>query len=78
MKFSRNYLYFRRHFGDLVKKHGGRMVVISGGRLVGSCGPDRSKDLARMVDHVRKARPNEVPFVSPVPSRRELQHGLLL
>ncbi len=75
---SANYRYFRKHFTRLVERHGGRMVVIARGRLVGSCPRASSTRLTRMVDRVRHDYPDEIPLVTPVPTLRELANPLIL
>jgi len=77
-KLSRNYLYFHRHFNELAKKHGGRMIVISGGRIFGVCGNEKPRELSRLVEKARLSSPREIPFVSPVPTVKELASPLLL
>jgi len=75
---SKNYLYFHRHFNELARKHGGRMIVISGGRIFGVCRNEQPKELSRLVEKARQASPLEAPFVSPVPTVKELASPLLL
>jgi len=78
VRMSRNYRYFHRHFNELAKRHGGRMIVISGGRIFGVCRNERPRELSRLVEEARRASPQEVPFVSPVPTVKELASPLLL
>lgn len=75
---SQNYRYFRRHFNSLVKRHGGRMVVIAKGRLVGSSPHSNPNRLLRLIGSVKQNDPKEVPFVTPVPTVKELANPLLL
>jgi len=75
---SKNFTYFRRHFNELAKKHGGQMIVISDGRVFGVCRNERPRELSRLVERARKATPREAPFVSPVPTIKELASPLLL
>ncbi len=41
------------------KKHGGKYVVISGGKLIGS-----GRDLTRLLAVARQRNPKETPFVA--------------
>ena len=75
---SANYRYFRKHFNRLVERHGGRMVVIARGRFVGSCTHASRGRLRRMVARIREEHPREIPFVTPVPTARDLASPLLL
>lgn len=75
---SANYRYFRRNFNRLVRNHGGRMVVIARGRLVGTCPHASPNRLLRLIAQVRREHPREVPFVTPVPTVKELATPLLL
>jgi len=77
-KLGRNYRYFRQHFSELAARHGGRIVVIAGGRLLGACPKGRSRELARIIKQARVDRPDEVPLVTPVPTLRQLANPLLL
>ncbi len=77
-QLSKNFSYFRRHFSDLAKRHGGQMIVISGGRLLGACKMTQSRTLAKLVGRARRIHPRDVPFVSPVPTAKDLATGFLI
>jgi len=75
---SRNYRYFRKHFEGLTRRHGGGVVVIAGGRLVGTCRRKNLRQVALLVERARRADPLEPPFVAPVPTVKELGTPLLI
>lgn len=77
-RLSPNYRYFRKHFGQLAERYGGRMVVIASGRFYGSCSRTSPLRLQRMVDRARKEFPRDLPLVTPVPTLKELAKPLLL
>jgi hypothetical protein len=49
------------------RRHGGKYVVIVGGRLIGS-----GQDLARLLRLARKRRPRETPFVARMRNPKRL------
>lgn len=77
-KVSRNYRFFQRNFTSLSKRHGGGVVVIAGGRLVGTCRRTDHRTVSRLVARARAEHPNEAPFVAPIPSSKELATPLLI
>lgn len=65
-----NDAYFTKHLEKLVKAHGGKWVVIAGGRLIGV---GREGDLKRLAALARKRYPQDIPLITPIPRREELE-----
>jgi hypothetical protein len=61
--------YFTKHFATLVRKHGGKWIVLSEGKLIGI---GESKDLPGLMQKARAASPTP-PFMAPIPTPEELQ-----
>lgn len=66
---NRNDLYLRKHLQGLIARHGGKWIVISGGRQVG-VGSKRS--LKRFFKLAREKNPHETPLISPIPTREQV------
>ena len=49
------------------KKHGGKYVVISGGKLIGS-----GRDLTKLLAAARRRHPRETPFVARMRDPRKI------
>lgn len=77
-KTSANYLCFLRHFEKLVKRHGGRVVVIADGKIVGTCGFKDQRRANRLVGRARQLDPEGIPFVGPLPTRKVLATPLFI
>lgn len=71
---SPNDTYFQKNLSRLIKRHGGKWVVVAKGRAVAVCA---KKDLKRFFDLAKKRYPGEIPLVSPIPTREEI-HCILL
>ncbi len=65
-----NDVCFRKHLPNLVKVHGGKWVVIAGGRLIGVAGEAELKKLTALA---RKRYPKDVPLIAPIPRKEELE-----
>jgi len=77
-KVTKNYGYFHRHFHRLAKRYGGKVIVIAGGRVVGTCRKTDSRKMARLVASAQLTHPSDIPFVAPVPTTKELATPLLI
>jgi len=62
--------YFARNFPSLVRKHGGKWIVLVQGRLVGIAGKDK---LAHLISKARAQYPASTPFIAPIPTRDEIE-----
>ncbi len=63
-------LYFRKHFSQLVRDHGGKWIVLVEGNLIGI----RKKDKIRSLVSKAKARyPDSTLFIAPIPTKDELE-----
>ncbi len=62
--------YFTKHLQDLIKTHGGKWVVIAGGRLVGV---GHEEELKKLTALGRKRFPKSIPLVAPIPRKEELE-----
>jgi hypothetical protein len=65
-----NDAYFTKHLEKLVKAHGGKWVVIAGGRLIGV---GREEQLKKLAASARKRYPKDIPLMAPIPRREELE-----
>ncbi len=71
---NRNDAYLRKNLKRLMSRHGGQWAVISGGRLIGI---GSKKSLKRYFELAKKKNPNEIPLVSPIPTKEQV-HCILL
>ena len=55
---------------DFVKSHGGKWVVIAGGKVIGFADKE---GLSRVVKRARKRFPGDTPLISPIPREEELE-----
>lgn len=62
--------YLRKNFSELIKKHGGKWIVIVNGEKFAVVSKVRLADAMR---EVRKKYPRTPPLVSPIPTTHELQ-----
>ncbi len=65
-----NDTYFTKHLQKLVKAHGGKWVVIAGGRLIGVASEAELKKLTALA---RKRYPKDIPLIAPIPRKEELE-----
>jgi hypothetical protein len=65
-----NHDYFSSHFEELVKKHGGKWVVLAKGHLIAIC---EGSELNHWLDEVEKKFPQEVPFATPIPREDDIE-----
>ena len=61
---------FTRILEKLVKAHGGGWAVIAGGRLIGA-GPESK--LENLTAIARRRYPKDIPLITPIPRREELE-----
>lgn len=61
---------FKKHLQKLVKAHGGKWVVIAGGRLIGVVD---EAELKKRVALARRRYPKDIPLVAPIPRKEELE-----
>ena len=62
--------YFARHFPSLVRKHGGKWIVLVQGHLVGI---SHKGKLAGLIAKARAQYPGGTPFIAPIPTRQEIE-----
>lgn len=65
-----NDAYFTKHLEKLVKAHGGKWAVIAGGRLIGV---GNEEELKKLTTVARRRYPEDIPLVTPIPRREELE-----
>jgi len=65
-----NDFYFATHFTTLVRKHGGKWIVLTEGKLVGI--GDR-EDIPVLMQKARELSPMATPFLAPIPRPEELE-----
>jgi len=65
-----NHACFTKHLQKLVKTHGGKWVVIAGGTLIGVASEAELKGLTAVA---RKRYPKDVPLISPIPRKEEIE-----
>jgi hypothetical protein len=62
--------YFKKHFAQLVREHGGEWIVLADGKLIGIA--DKKK-IAKLVQKAQSNHPNAAPFIAPIPTREDLE-----
>jgi hypothetical protein len=62
--------YFTRNFPSLVRKHGGKWIVLVQGHLVGI---SHKGKLAGLIAKARSQYPAGTPFIAPIPTRDEIE-----
>jgi Family of unknown function (DUF5678) len=62
--------YFKTHFAQLVRQHGGEWIVLADGKLVGV---GKKKNIRSLVRKARAQHPNAIPFIAPIPTKEELE-----
>lgn len=65
-----NHLYFTIHFATLVRKHGGKWIVLTEGKLVGIGGKE---DIPALMQKARAISPKVTPFLAPIPTPEEFE-----
>ena len=65
-----NHSYFTKHFASLVRKHGGKWIILSEGKLIGIGGRE---DIPALMQKAREASPTTPPFLAPIPTPEELE-----
>ncbi len=65
-----NHRYFTIHFASLVRKHGGKWIVLAEGKLIGIGG---SADIPALMEKARAAAPSTIPFLAPIPTPEDLE-----
>ena len=68
--FDPNDGYFTKHLEKLVKAHGGKWAVIAGGHLIGV---GTEEQLNKLSSLARKRYPKDIPLITPIPRREELE-----
>ena len=68
--FTINDHCFHKNFSRLVKRHGGKWVVIAGGKVIGTAPKSRVR---KLIDLARKMFPRETPLAAPIPREEEIQ-----
>ena len=58
------------HFCELVKKHGGKWIVLTEGKLIGI---GSSADIPALMEKARAAAPSAIPFLAPIPTPEDLE-----
>lgn len=71
---NKNDLYLSKNLKKFITKHAGKWVVIAGGGLIGV---GSKKSLKRYMKIAREKNPNEIPLVSPIPTKEQVQCILL-
>jgi hypothetical protein len=62
--------YFKKHFGQLVREHGGKWIVLADGKLIGIA---EKKQIAKLVQKAQSNHPNAAPFIAPIPTKEDLE-----
>lgn len=62
--------YFRKHFPQLVRKHGGKWIVLAKGKLIGIGKRDKIRGL---ILKAQASYPDSTPFIAPIPTKDELE-----
>lgn len=62
--------YFRKHFPQLVREHGGKWIVLVKGKLIGIGKRDK---LRTLVLKAQASHPDSTPFIAPIPTKDELE-----
>lgn len=62
--------YFRKHFAQLVREHGGKWIVLAQGKLIGI---GKKEKIPRLILKAQLNYPNSAPFIAPIPAEKELQ-----
>ncbi|HEY3303822.1 MAG TPA: DUF5678 domain-containing protein [Candidatus Binatia bacterium] len=62
--------YFKKHFGQLVREHGGKWIVLADGELIGIA---EKKQIAKLVEKAQSNHPNAAPFIAPIPTKEDLE-----
>ncbi len=66
---NQNDSYLKKHLRGLISRHGGKWIIISGGRPVAICS---KRSLKRYFDLARKKHPGKTPLVSPIPTKEQV------
>jgi Family of unknown function (DUF5678) len=62
--------YFKTHFAQLVREHGGEWIVLAEGKLVGT---GKKKNIRSLIRKARSQHPDAIPFIAPIPTEEELE-----
>jgi len=62
--------YFRKHFARLVREHGGKWIVLAGGKLIGI---GKKETMPGLIRKAQLKYPNARPFIAPIPTREDLE-----
>jgi hypothetical protein len=62
--------YFKTHFAQFVREHGGKWIVLAEGELVGI---GRKKNIRSLIRKARSKHPDAIPLIAPIPTKEELE-----
>lgn len=62
--------YFKTHFAQLVREHGGEWIVLADGKLVGT---GKKKNIRSLIRKARSKHPDAIPLIAPIPTEEELE-----
>ena len=68
--YESNDAYFRKHLQKLVEAHGGKWVVIAGGSPIGVA---HEAELKNLTTAAGKRFPKDIPLLTPIPRKEELE-----
>lgn len=71
---NRNDTYLHKNLKRLMARYGGKWIVISGGRQIGI---GTKKTLKRYFELAKKKNPKDIPLVSAIPTKEQIQCILL-
>jgi len=62
--------YFKTHFAQLVREHGGEWIVVAEGKLVGI---GRKRNIRSLIRKAKSKHPDAIPLIAPIPTKEELE-----
>lgn len=62
--------YLSKHFSSLIKKYGGKWIVIVNGKKFAIVPRTRVR---KTIEEARKKFPGSIPMLSPIPTTKQLQ-----
>jgi hypothetical protein len=62
--------YFKTHFAQLVRDHGGEWIVVAEGKLVGM---GRKRNIRSLIRKAKSKHPDAIPLIAPIPTKEELE-----
>lgn len=62
--------FFRKHFTQLVREHGGEWIILAEGKLVGI---GKRGKIPALIRKAKSNHPDATPFIAPIPTKEELE-----